>query len=77
MVERLAARLKQSGADLDGWLMLIRSYAVLKETAKAQEAAESARKQFESEPQALGKIESLTQGLGLMEPDAKGVQPKS
>ncbi len=65
MVERLAARLKQNGADLDGWLMLIRSYAVLKETAKAQDAAASARKQFASEPQALGKIESLTGGLGL------------
>ncbi len=76
MVERLAARLKENGADLDGWLMLIRSYAVLKETAKAQEAAASASKQFASEPQALDKIESLTRGLGLAPEDGKGGQPK-
>jgi cytochrome c-type biogenesis protein CcmH len=77
MVQRLAARLKENGADLDGWLMLIRSYAVLQETAKAQEAAASARKQFASEPEALGKIDSLTQGLGLKPEDGKGGQPKS
>jgi cytochrome c-type biogenesis protein CcmH len=65
MVERLAARLAKNGADLEGWLRLIRSYAVLNETAKAQEAAASARAQFASEPKALEQIESLTQGLGL------------
>jgi cytochrome c-type biogenesis protein CcmH len=77
MVERLAARLKENGADLDGWLRLIRSYAVLKETAKAQEATASARAQFASEPKALEQIESLVQGLGLTSGDAKGGQPKS
>ncbi len=77
MVERLAARLKENGADLDGWLKLIRSYAVLKETDKAQDAAASARKQFASEPQALGQIESLTSGLGLEPPEVKGGKPKS
>ena len=77
MVERLAARLKENGADLNGWLMLIRSYAVLKEPAKAQEAAASARKQFASEPEALGKIDTLTQGLGLKPENGKGAEPKS
>ena len=38
MVERLAARLEKDKSDLDGWLMLIRSYAVLKETDKAKAA---------------------------------------
>ena len=75
MVERLAARLKQNGADLDGWLMLIRSYAVTKETAKAQEAAASARKQFASEPQALDKIETLARRLGLTQEERKVGQP--
>jgi cytochrome c-type biogenesis protein CcmH len=74
MVERLATRLK---ADLEGWLKLIRSYAVLKETDKAQEAAASAREQFASDAQALSQIETLAQGLGLTLPDAKGGQPKS
>ncbi len=38
MVERLAARLEKDKSDLPGWLMLIRSYAVLKDTAKAKAA---------------------------------------
>jgi cytochrome c-type biogenesis protein CcmH len=65
MVERLAARLTENGADLDGWLRLIRSYAVLKDTSKAQEAAASARVQFASEPKALEQIDALARGLGL------------
>ena len=65
MVERLAARLKENGADLDGWLKLIRSYAVFKETDKAQEAVASARTQFASDPQALEQIEVLVRGLGV------------
>ncbi|MGO9983237.1 MAG: c-type cytochrome biogenesis protein CcmI [Rhodomicrobium sp.] len=75
MVERLAARLKENGADLDGWLKLIRSYAVLKETDKAQEAVASARAQFASEPQALEQIENLSRGLGLAPAGSKGGQP--
>ncbi|MGO8952282.1 MAG: c-type cytochrome biogenesis protein CcmI [Rhodomicrobium sp.] len=72
MVERLAARLKENGADLDGWLRLIRSYAVLNETGKARDAAATARAQFASQPQALEQIETLTRGLGLMPAEAKG-----
>ncbi len=77
MVERLASRLTENAADLDGWLKLIRSYAVLKESDKAQEAAASARAQFASEPKALEQIETLVRGLGLTPADAKGGQPKS
>ncbi len=76
MVDRLAARLKENGADLDGWLRLIRSYSVLHETAKAQEATASARKQFASEPQKLERIDALTRELGLPAADGKGEQPK-
>ena len=72
MVDRLATRLKENGADLDGWLRLIRSYTVLNETAKAQDAAAAARKQFASEPQALEKIEALTRELGVQAADGKG-----
>jgi cytochrome c-type biogenesis protein CcmH len=77
MVERLAARLKENGGDLQGWLRLIKSYAVLRETGKAQDAAASARRQFASEPQALEEIESLTRGLGLPAAAEQGGQPKS
>ena len=76
MVDRLASRLKENGADLDGWLRLIRSYAVLNEPGKAQEAAASARKQFASEPEALTRIETLTGELGIPAADGKGEQPK-
>jgi len=77
MVERLAARLTENGADLDGWLKLIRSYVVLKETIKAQEAAASARAQFASEPKALERIDALARGLGLAPASTKEEQPKS
>ena len=39
MVERLAVKLKQNPDDLDGWLRLAKSYRVLGETSKAEEAA--------------------------------------
>jgi cytochrome c-type biogenesis protein CcmH len=64
MVDRLAGKLKQNPADLNGWLMLIRSYTALKQPAEAQEAAASARKQFASEPEALSKIDALQKELG-------------
>jgi cytochrome c-type biogenesis protein CcmH len=65
MVDGLAARLKENGADLDGWLKLIRSYTVLKEADKALEAVASAQAQFASQPDALSKITTLQQELHL------------
>ena len=38
MVERLATRLAESPHDLDGWINLMRSYQVLKQTGKAKDA---------------------------------------
>jgi cytochrome c-type biogenesis protein CcmH len=77
MVERLAARLKENKSDLEGWLRLIRSYAVLKETDKAQDAAATARQEFASDAKALEQIDALAQGLGLGSQSANGGQPKS
>jgi cytochrome c-type biogenesis protein CcmH len=77
MVERLAARLKENKSDLEGWLRLIRSYAVLKETDKAQDAAATARQEFASDAKALEQIDALAQGLGLASRSANGGQPKS
>ena len=77
MVERLAARLKENRSDLEGWLRLIRSYAVLKETDKAQDAAAAARQEFASDAKALEQIDALAQGLGLASPSANGGQPKT
>ena len=65
MVERLADRLHRDGADLNGWLQLVRSYMVLGERDKAQAAAGEARRAFEREPDKLRQIDELTKGLGL------------
>lgn len=72
MVGKLAARLKENGADLKGWLMLIQSYAVLKDTAKLQEAIANAKAQFAADPKALEQIENLTQSLGVKPAGAMG-----
>jgi cytochrome c-type biogenesis protein CcmH len=77
MVERLAERMKENKSDLEGWLKLIRSYAVLKETDKAKDAAATARQAFASDAKALEQIDALAQGLGLSSSGANGGQPKS
>ena len=43
MVDRLAARLKDNGDDVEGWLRLVRAYIVLGERDKAQAALREAR----------------------------------
>ena len=65
MVERLAERLKTDKSDLQGWLMLIRSYAVLKETDKAKAAMTAAREQFASDASALEQIDAITKELSF------------
>src|SRR5215203_2395827 len=65
MVERLAERLHREGADLEGWLRLVRSYMVLGEREKAQSAAGEARRALASEPEKLRRINELVKGLGL------------
>jgi cytochrome c-type biogenesis protein CcmH len=50
MVDGLAARLKQDGSDVDGWVRLVRSYKVLGESEKAKSAISDARRSLESEP---------------------------
>jgi cytochrome c-type biogenesis protein CcmH len=65
MVERLADRLHRDGADLEGWLQLVRSYMVLGEREKAQAAAGDARRAFARDPEKLRQIDELATGLGL------------
>jgi cytochrome c-type biogenesis protein CcmH len=65
MVDRLAERLHREGADLEGWLRLVRSYMVLGEREKAQAAAGEARRALASEPEKLRRIDDLVKGLGL------------
>jgi len=65
MVARLADRLKENGNDVDGWLRLLRAYAVLGERDKAQAAAADARKALASDPDKLRRVDDMIKNLGL------------
>lgn len=53
MVSRLSERLKTSGADADGWIMLVRSYLAMGESEKAAASIENARTSLAGEPAKL------------------------
>jgi cytochrome c-type biogenesis protein CcmH len=65
MVARLAERLKQDGSDVEGWLRLLRSYAVLGDKDQARAAAGDARRALASEPAKLRKVDEFIKELGL------------
>ncbi len=67
MVVRLADRLHTDGGggDVDGWLRLVRAYAVLGDRDKARDAAADARRALASRPDDIKRIEDLVKGLGL------------
>lgn len=56
MVDGLAARLNENPNDLEGWLMLIRAYEVLGDTARADAARTRASEVFADDPDALARI---------------------
>jgi cytochrome c-type biogenesis protein CcmH len=58
MVERLAGRLKENGADPDGWIRLVRSYKVLGEADKAQSAIADARRALAGDIDKLQRFEA-------------------
>ncbi|WP_269713884.1 c-type cytochrome biogenesis protein CcmI [Caulobacter sp. NIBR2454] len=57
MVDGLAARLEQQPDDPEGWVRLVRAYAVLGDTAKRDAALSEARGRYKDQPQVL---EALT-----------------
>jgi len=65
MVERLASRLHENGADLDGWLRLLRAYKVLGENAKAKEAVAEARAALANEPDQLRRLDAAIRDLDI------------
>lgn len=65
MVARLADQLHADGSDVDGWLKLVRAYAVLGDQGKAKSAAADARRALADHPDALKRIDDLVKGLGL------------
>jgi cytochrome c-type biogenesis protein CcmH len=71
MVERLAARLRRDGSDVDGWIQLVRSYTVLKDPAQARAAGDDARKALAGEPDKLARLEAGIKAI------AAGAPPQS
>lgn len=65
MVARLASRLEDDGKDLDGWLRLARSYAVLGRRDDARGALDKAATNFAGDQTALGRIEQARTNFGL------------
>ncbi len=69
MVDGLAARLAANPRDLDGWLMLARSYRALGETGKAEAALQSASAVF-ADDAGRQRIDAAAAELGLTAPGA-------
>lgn len=65
MVDGLAAKLEENPANFEGWMRLIRSYAVLGETDKAKDALEKASAQFAKAPFVKRQLQGLARELGL------------
>ena len=65
MVARLAQRMAENGSDVDGWLRLIKAYAVLGQRDKALSAAASARTAVAGNTENLRRIGELARELGL------------
>jgi cytochrome c-type biogenesis protein CcmH len=65
MVARLADRLRADGADVEGWLRLVRAYVVLGDRDKAKNAAADAKRALAQRPDDIKRIDDLVKGLGL------------
>jgi len=65
MVQKLADKLHTDGSDVEGWLRLVRAYAVLGDSDKAKAAAAAAKRALASHPDEVKRINDLVRGLGL------------
>jgi len=65
MVERLAARLKQNGNDVDGWLRLVRAYLVMGDREKAKDALIDARQAVANDAERLRHHNEGLKSLGF------------
>lgn len=71
MVAQLADRLAEDGDDIEGWLRLVRSYAVLGQTDKAKVALKNARTQFAQDEASLKRLAELAASGGLEQPKSE------
>ena len=65
MVEGLANRLREDGGDVQDWLRLIRSYAVLRDREKAVAAIADARKALAKSEEDVKAIDAFAAQIGL------------
>jgi cytochrome c-type biogenesis protein CcmH len=65
MVGKLAARLKQNGDDVEGWLRLVRAYMVLGDAEKAKSAQAEARQAVSGNADHLKQLNDGLKKLGL------------
>ena len=65
MVDRLAARLKQNGGDVEGWLRLVRAYLVMGEREKAASARADARQAVANDAERLRQLNEGLRNMGL------------
>jgi cytochrome c-type biogenesis protein CcmH len=65
MVDRLAARLKQNGDDVEGWLRLLRAYMVMGERDRAASALVEARQAVANDADRLRQLNDGAKNLGL------------
>ncbi|HZZ88040.1 MAG TPA: c-type cytochrome biogenesis protein CcmI [Caulobacteraceae bacterium] len=64
MVDGLAARLKANPDDPEGWVRLVRAYAVLGETDRLQAALGAARQRYAGKPDVLARLNAASAGPG-------------
>jgi cytochrome c-type biogenesis protein CcmH len=65
MVDRLAERLKTDSSDFEGWLRLVRAYAVMGDKEKARDAFISARNSIGDDAEKKKRLDELAKGLGI------------
>ena len=65
MVDGLAKRLADNPGDVQGWLRLVQSYAVLGERERATVTLAEARRKLAGNTAALGELAVLAKALGL------------
>jgi cytochrome c-type biogenesis protein CcmH len=65
MVESLDARLQENPDNFEGWMRLVRSYAMLKNEPKAQEALKTGLKSFPAQGEQGKQLVALAKKLGL------------
>ena len=65
MVERLAGKLEKNPQDFNGWLRLVRAYAVLGRKEDANRALTKARENIAADTQKSRKLDALASEFGL------------